>query len=143
MQIDERRLGKVHVRHVVLEACAEVALCVGDVVEISQLGESLRDAFGFVGIDACVDPLIRRHLEADDEAAAAAVADFARDFLDETHACFQRATVGVVAGIRPGRQELGDQVAVGAVKLDTVKAAALEPYRNTRERVDESLDIAR
>ena len=53
------------------------------------------------------------------------VADLApdrpHDFLDETRAVLQRAAIFVLPVVDAGTQKLGDQIAVGAVKLDPVE----------------------
>ena len=128
--VEERRAPEVHVRHVVLQAVGEVALAVGEIVERAVPGERRRDARRLLRIDAALDALLARHLEADHEVLPAARADRLADLLDEAHAVLQRAAVAVGAPVRPRRQDLRDQIAVRAVQLHPAEAAALEPQRD-------------
>src|SRR5262249_29409991 len=74
---------EMHVRHVVLQAVCEVALAVGEIVERTVPRQSLCDVRSLVGIDATLDALVARHLEADDEIRAARRPDCASDLLHE------------------------------------------------------------
>jgi hypothetical protein len=89
MQIDEGRLRKMHVRHVILQTQTEVALPVGQIVQGTQCSKVACYALCRVHIDAAIDPFIRRHFKADDEIGSAAAADLCGDLLYETHASFQ------------------------------------------------------
>ena len=120
----------MHVRHVVFQAVGEVALAVGEIVERAVPRERGGDARRLVRIDAARHAFVARHLEADHEILAAGRADRIADFLDEAHAVLERAAVLIGAQVRPGREDLRDEIAVRAVQLDAGKAAALEPLRD-------------
>ena len=143
VQADERRLGKVHVGHVILETRAEVALAVGEVVDDAQACQMARDALGLLGIDTSGDALVGRHLEPGDETAAATCANALGDLAHEAHASFESAAIAVLPGIGPGREKLSDQIAVRAVQLDAGESAALESLGHRHEGVHQPLDVAR
>ena len=137
VQVDEVSRAEVHVGDVVLQAQAEVALPVGEEVERAGGREPPGDPGRLVGVDAPFDPFVRRHLDPDDERLSAGVADALGDLAHEPGPSFEVAAVAVVAGVGPRREELGDEVAVGAVQLHPVESAAGEPPRRSHVLVDE------
>jgi hypothetical protein len=125
MDVEKMPAPEMHVRHVVLEAHGEIALAIGEIVEPAD--ERGGDARRLRRVDAARDALVAGQLQADDEIAAAALADRRRHFLHEAQAVLERAAVAVGAPIRPGREDLRNEVAVRAVQLDAAEAAALQP----------------
>ena len=74
----------------------------------------------------------------DDEVLADRFPDAPDDFHREAHALLGRAAPGVAAPVGAGRQELIDQVALGAHDLDAVIAGLARQAR----AIDEGLDLA-
>src|SRR2546425_11422972 len=94
----------MHIRYMVFEADGEIALAIGEIV--GHIRERRRDARRLLRVDATRDALVARHLQADDEVAAAALADRRGHFLHEAHAILERAAVPVGAAVRPWREGL-------------------------------------
>src|SRR5262249_60920289 len=127
MDVEEVAARKRLVRRMRLQAQAEIALAVGEVVEARR--ERRRDARGLLRIDAARAAFIARHLQADDEAFAARLSNAFGHLAHEADAVLQRPTVWIGAPVRPWRQDLREQVAVRAMQLDTGEAAASQPRR--------------
>lgn len=72
---------------------------------------------------------------------AAALANGADDFEQEAGAVFERATVGVLAVVDGGTQELSDEIAVGAVEFDAIEARLLGPGGGLAELLDDLGDF--
>ena len=127
---------EVHVRHVVLQAQAEVALPVGEEVDRAGGREPRRDPSRFLDVDAAFHPFVRRHLEPDDEALTAGVADALGNFAHESGPAFEVTTVGVLTRVGPRREELRDEIAVRPVQLHPVEPAIREPPRRRHVGID-------
>ena len=132
----------VHVRQMGIEIGTERPLAEGEIVE--RLPADLRgrdgagDALRLVGVDAARHALVGRQLDADDEVGAAGGADRRQHLAQEAQAAREAAAVAVPAVVAGGREELRDQVAVGAVQLDAAEAGALEPLRALRIARDDA-----
>src|SRR5262249_34833236 len=126
---EEMAAPKVHVGHMVLQAQAEIALAVSEVIDGAGTGERRRDARRLVRVDAARDALVARHLHADDEIAPAARADRGGPLAQEADAVRERTAVAVGAPVRPRGEDLRQQVAVRAVQLDAAEAARLQTFR--------------
>ena len=68
-------------------------------------------------------------------------ADRPHDLEDEAGAVLERAAVLVVAIVDRRAEELGDQVAVGAVQLDAVEPGLARAPRAFGERLDRLVDV--
>src|SRR3954468_14872419 len=102
MDVKEMSAPEMHVRRMIFQAQGEIALAVSKVVEQARLRERSGDPRRLIGIDAARDPLVTRHLEADDEIPAARLTNGVGDFAHEPDPVFERAAVVVSASIRPG-----------------------------------------
>ena len=81
------------------------------------------------GVDPARHPLVRRQLDTDDEVVAAGGSDRCHHLAQEAHAAFETAAVAIRPVVAGGREELRDQVAVGAMQLNPAEARALQPFR--------------
>src|SRR5262249_34798494 len=129
LQAHERSWRGVHVRRVVLEARAGVALGESDVVEAAREREARGGPPRLLAVDPARHALIAGHLQPDDEARTAFGADAGDDLADEPRAAVDVTTVPVRARVRPRREELRDEIAVAAVQLDAGEPGALERPR--------------
>nr|POE75591.1 nmra-like family domain-containing protein 1 [Quercus suber] len=100
-------LALVHERQALVRAAAEL-----DEVEAVLL-EQRAHLLGLVGAEAVVLELDAVELDGQDEVGVGARAHRLPDLEDEARAVLERAAVLVRAPVRAGREELGEQVAVG------------------------------
>ena len=115
-----------------LALVAEGKLLVGtarqlDKVELVLL-KNLADLLGLLGVEALVLELNRVQLDADDEVAGNTLANGVGDLNNDAGAVLDRSAVLVGTLVGGGGKELGDQVAVGSVELDTVVASLLKVF---------------
>ena len=68
-------------------------------------------------------------------------ADGADDFQHEARAIFERPAVFVLAVVDRGAEELGDEIAVGAVQLDAVESRLARPARSLGKRCHRLADL--
>ena len=141
MERQERPGRVMHVRQMGIERKSERALAEGEVVEHALGRGGAGDALRLVRVDAARHPLVRRQLDADDEVRAAGGANRRHRLAHEAGAAFEAAAVAVRPVVAGGRQELRDQVAVGAVQLDPAEARALQPLRALRIARDDARDF--
>ena len=92
----------------------------------------LRQRHHLVPRAAAFDQIEHRQPIDDDEIRARGSARAAHDFHRKAHAVLQRAAPFVVAVVGPRRDELVDEVALGAHDLDAVVTGALRELRATR-----------
>ena len=134
--------GRVmHVGQMGIERGTERALAEGEIVEHALGGSGAGDALGLVGVDSARHPLVRRQLDADDEVLTAGYAHRRHRLAHEAGAAFEAAAVAVSPVVAGGREELRDQVAVGAVQLDPAEARALQPLRALRVARDDARNL--
>lgn len=121
---------EMHVRDMVFEAGGEIALAIGEIIEHAIAGyahQRRRDARRLIRVDAARDAFVARHLQADDEIAAAGLADRRGHFLHEADPVLERPAVSVGPPVRPWRKDLRDEITVRAVQLGAAETAAFEP----------------
>ena len=95
----------------------------------------------FFGVEPFVLELDAVDFDAQDEGFRDAPLDLVCDFHDQAGAIFKAPTVLVCALVCGLREELGEEVAVGAVELDAVVAGFVEVFGRVGEAVDYLLDF--
>ena len=127
MERQERPGRVMHVGQMGIERGPERALAEGEIVEHALGCSGGGDTLRLVGVDAARHTLVRRQLDADDEIRPAGGADRRHHLAHEAGAPLEAAAMAVRPVVAGGREELRDQIAMGAVQLDPAEARALQP----------------
>ena len=141
VQRQERARWIVHVRQVGIEARAERALAEGEIVEYPLGGRRPGDARCLVRVDPARELLVGGELDADDEAGAAGIANGDQHLAHEADAAFEAPAIAVAPVVAGGREELRDEIAMGAMQLDAAEAGALQALGALRIARDDLGDI--
>ena len=110
--------------------------------EIEVVGfEAGTELFGFFGVEPALLELDTIDFDADDEGFRDAGVDAFGNFHDNAGAVGERAAVFVGTFIGGFGEELGEEVAVGAVEFDAVVAGCMEIFCCVGESFDDVLDV--
>ena len=133
-----RRVGRVRKRVAGGDVDRVHAVLLGPLAELHRFVE--RVALPLPGIKG-VAVVHGADLDLEVKSWADLVADRPDDLVDEPIPVPERAAVIVLAVVDPRAEELGDQVAVGAVQLDAVEPRRLRPAGPLGEVLDRLLDL--